>query len=205
MEKQPHQEYRDNLADTVKGLPKEKRKEFLDEAKQTNEYNVSKWEHEDDVQNMYKLKEFEKLQSEYEKNNRERIIEIGGEKFELGPYLGELTWDEIQFKLDELNKNLSSGEKMWEVPNKEILDSIGKLILGGREISSLNEVEKKTSIEYAKSLGFFCPLGMDNFYWSSSDSDGGIDTHTTGLHTHDFSIGNSRKDIKHSVRCIRKV
>jgi hypothetical protein len=95
-------------------------------------------------------------------------IQINGEKLELGPTLGEMTWDEIPAKLEEINKTLKPGEKPWRLPTKEEYNEIEAPIVKIAQDEFLREDKKIDKIkEKIGSLGFTGNVG----YWSGSNSD----------------------------------
>jgi hypothetical protein len=49
------------------------------------------------------------------------IENIESSKLEWGPDLGEMSWDDAQTKIAELNKGLAEGEKPWRLPTKDEL------------------------------------------------------------------------------------
>ena len=44
-------------------------------------------------------------------------------KLEWGPDLGQMSWNEAQVKIAELNANLAEGEKPWRLPTVEELET----------------------------------------------------------------------------------
>ena len=44
-----------------------------------------------------------------------------GQKLEWGPDLGQMSWNDTQAKINELNKGLVEGEKKWRLPTKDEL------------------------------------------------------------------------------------
>lgn len=71
------------------------------------------------------------------------IENIESSKLEWGPDLGEMSWDEAQTKIAELNTELTEGEKLWRLP-------------------TTTELEK----EFKNSTGF-----SETNYWSSEEDE----------------------------------
>jgi len=98
-----------------------------------------------------------------------------GQKLEWGPELGQMSWNEAQIKIDELNLNLIKGEKRWRLP---IMDDI----LSG----SKNNISLKS-----------------NFYWLSSEVDNDnawCASKGTGIWD---SFSNNKNEGKFPVRFVR--
>jgi len=86
---------------------------------------------------------------------------IESSKLEWGPELGQMSWNDAQEKITELNAKLAEGEKPWRLPTKDELET--KFKKGGPSITGFQK----------------------DFYWSNSDdgrwawaflSDGGLGT-----------------------------
>jgi hypothetical protein len=95
-----------------------------------------------------------------------KIIEINGQKLEMGPDLGEMQWTEISGNLDRLNLGLKSNEKRFRLPTAEEFRELGKPILVIQKEEQLTSYGKEDKIkEYIESVG----LSVDKFYWSSTE------------------------------------
>jgi hypothetical protein len=93
-----------------------------------------------------------------------KTIEINGIILEVGPNLGELSWDDMNESVEKLNKTLNEGEKPWRILTKEEYDELMKPIAAMENMSDeqFREVVKK----YLSSIGF----DDDNIaYWSSTE------------------------------------
>ncbi len=84
-----------------------------------------------------------------------------GQKFEWGPDLGMMSWNDAQLKIAELNASLAEGEKSWRLPTESELKEVFKK--GGPTVDGFQKT----------------------FYWSNSDDgpwawaflwDGGLGT-----------------------------
>jgi hypothetical protein len=139
-----------------------------------------------------------------------KIIEIGGKKFEVGPNLGQMNWDDMNEKVAELNKTLVDGEKPWRVFTKEEYEELGKPIrvIWREEDLSYQEKESK-SIELLEGIGF----APSKYFWSSTENEEGnkgaayfCSTYCSYLH---YRLGdhvkNGGKLNIFSVQCVREV
>lgn len=110
MEKFDPKEYRDDLAESLTSKRnlgkdgKELAKEQLNIEKETIEYKRAKIEHKADILT--------------EKSGKESVE---SSKLEWGPELGQMSWNNAQTKIDNLNKKLGKGEKPWRLPTKDEL------------------------------------------------------------------------------------
>jgi hypothetical protein len=129
-----------------------------------------------------------------------KIIEIDGKKFELGPNLGELTWDDMNEKIAELNKTLANGEKPWRVFTREEYYELERRINSILNNKGLSAEERSTkSNEFIISLGF----ESGKRYWSSTKY---IDKNSACYWgTDDGSISGVDKGFKLSVKVVREV
>ena len=169
MEKQPHQEYRDELANKLKDIrnsdpenpeiAKAKAQGYLDAKRETEEYTESKdkhqqpegpefekpktlgyWEAINERKHQEKISMIEKAKAEAAKDLEDRKL-----SFEFGPELGVATFDGAREKVDELNKTLKEGEKPWRVPTEqewsEVVRPLYKYlsIAGGNHYGEENE------------------------------------------------------------------
>ena len=115
MEKQPHQEYRDNLADKLRGIrnnpnsenPKEEAKTHLEKEKSTIEYTNASSSHDDD-----------KIERWIEN------IELPNLSFEFGPQLGSCLCGQVGEKLENLNNSIPQDEEKWRVPTRDEISEI---------------------------------------------------------------------------------
>jgi hypothetical protein len=158
------EKFRKSLADTAKELPKEERKEFSETVQESETYENAKKEHLEHAQITQ-----ENFWNRLDTEKGTYTIEINGEKFELGPTLKHMSWNEIPAKLEELNKTLKPEEKPWRVPTdmeyKEIGNPISEtlavrtLYLSNKEWSA----KSKKAKELVESLGFI----WNKKYWSS--------------------------------------
>jgi polyhydroxyalkanoate synthesis regulator phasin len=107
----------------------------------------------------------EKLNQLRNKEKGTITIEINGQTMELGPELGEMSWDEIPARLEELNKTLKPGEKLWGIPTKEEFEEIEKQVNEIKKDESLSAEQKVAQIkDKLKALGF----EYNTHYWSST-------------------------------------
>ena len=68
---------------------------------------------------------------------REMRIEENQTNLEWGIELGQMSWDEAQAKITELNAKLEKGEKPWRLPSMEELGGIAEQ-LEEHEVSGFN-------------------------------------------------------------------
>jgi hypothetical protein len=132
------------------------------------------------------------------KSKEIKTIEINGQTLELGPTLGEMTWDEIPSKLEEINKTLKPGEKPWRVPTKEEFEEIGKQVNEINNGYSYPDEQKQAKVKAKmKSLGF----EHGESYWSGTEYTAG-DAWLSSWYNHVISFYGS-KERQISVRCVR--
>jgi len=100
-------------------------------------------------------------------------------KLEWGPELGEMSWNDAQKKVEELNESLAEGEKKWRLPTKDELAT---------------EFRKTNSI----------PTGFQSsHYWSSTMYPGFRNSAYT-IHMADGSMNHDEKEYKYTlVRLVR--
>jgi hypothetical protein len=140
-----------------------------------------------------------------------KIIEIGGKKFEVGPFFGLKNWDDMSEMIADVNNTLKEGEKPFRVLTNEEYNEIVKtcrVICGEKGLSN---IEKKTKFdEFVTSLGF----GPSNYYWSSTvnkctfnDYDDVYDWHSDfeWIINCNGGLGGVTKDDKLLVQCFREV
>jgi hypothetical protein len=140
-----------------------------------------------------KTKELERL----ERNYTECII--NGTKVELGPTLERIAWNDIQSKLDEINKSLKQGEKPWRVPAKEEFIEIGKPLREIWEDKKLSDQQKK---EKAKSYVEALVFAWDSDYWCSTE-DAGSPGYAWSWFSNSGYMGTYYKNNKYLVRLVR--
>jgi hypothetical protein len=133
------------------------------------------------------------------KTQPENTIEIAGKKIEMGPYLGEFNWDNMNKELEKLNKTLKSGEKEWRILTKEEYQELEKL---GRAIwneKGLLDDEKRAKFnEFITKLGF----APGRCYWSSEEYEFDRDL-ACNWNPNNGHVNFSYKDLKLSVQCVR--
>jgi len=151
MEKQPHQEYRDELADKLKEIrnsdpenpevAKAKAIGYLDAKQETEEYQVAK-------------------------ERYSNTVEINGQKIEIGPAVGRLGEKfqsrYVELQIENWNKRLSSGESPWRLFTNNELEEISKSIKKILDDQSISEEERnKKAQEYLEEFG----LMLHESYW----------------------------------------
>ena len=127
-----------------------------------------------------------------------KIIEIGGKKFELGPFFGKKSWDDMNEMITDVNSTLTEGEKPWRIFNKKEYDEIFRPIrVIKNEGLPFDEMNKKIT-EYIKGLGFQPKTN----YWSSTvDNFDFVYEWSTDM----LGVGTVTKNDKLLVQCIREV
>ena len=101
-------------------------------------------------------------------------------KLEWGPELGEMSWDDAQDKLVELNGRLK-GKKPWRLPTiKELEKGMGEQFHWKKKLGF------KSDISYWSSSGL-----NDSYIWFSVYTNGSLDSF------------NTTRDQKKLIRCVR--
>ena len=99
----------------------------------------------------------------------EQIPTPEASKLEWGPELGQISWDDAQEKIVELNAKLAEGEKPWRLPTKDEL---------------VAEFEKTGST----------PIGFQSgSYWSNTTHLGGDSEHAYVVYTGSNTLGDGNK------------
>jgi hypothetical protein len=151
MEKQPHQEYRDELADKLKEIrnsdaenpeiAKAKAQGYLDAKQETEEYKTAKESHVN-------------------------TVEINGQKIELGPVIGRLgekfVSRLVENHIDNINRRLKPGESPWRLLTRKELEEINRTI---REILDTENMSEEERIEKAKKYLNELGLVFGDSYW----------------------------------------
>ncbi|MEI7463188.1 MAG: hypothetical protein WCK03_02205 [Candidatus Taylorbacteria bacterium] len=160
MEKLPHEEYRDNLAEKLKeirnseenpsDISRAKAQGYLDAKKETKDYEESKRSHKNDL--TPKEKEQEQILIKKEE-------EIAINKFMEGLEVGEMRLDVAREKIEELNKSLRQGEKQWRPAYKEEWLAVLKPFVlakeNGLDEEHLNEILKQIRQKYNLKSGIY--------------------------------------------------
>jgi hypothetical protein len=131
-------------------------------------------------------------------------VEIDGNKFELGPYLGELNWDDMNKKVAHLNSRLRDGEKPWRILTKDEFGKLGEPIkaiwnLDRKGIS--NEERAAEMNKYLNDIGF-----KAGKYWTGEEiSDTMGSTNAWVWTTASGHVNNYYKIYEFIGRCVREV
>jgi hypothetical protein len=128
-----------------------------------------------------------------------KIIEIGGKKFEVGPFFWEMEWNGMNEKVTELNKTLKTGEKEWRILTIKEYVEIGKPI---KEISYYKSTDSQAAAkikEYLDGLGFKNHVS----YWSSSEDP--IDRNNAWVWETSSKVEFLKKSSKYCMQCVREV
>jgi len=92
-----------------------------------------------------------------------------GQKLEWGPDLGEMSWNDTQERIKQLNTNLAEGEKLWRLPTHEELLKACEGPHDMRDFRSSFGTEKSflavTGFSVRKS---YFGKGSEASYWSST-------------------------------------
>ena len=126
-----------------------------------------------------------------------KVIEIGGKKFEMGPNLGELTWNDMNEKVTELNQTLKEGEKPWRILTANECGEVVKLIKFIWSMEGIPDSDKRISISKTlQSLGF----DRSAEYWTGTEDNGKAWSWKTGS-----ELEINFKDSEITVQCVREV
>jgi hypothetical protein len=115
-----------------------------------------------------KAKELKAKLDELRKTKEIKTIEIRGQKLEVGPNLGEMSWNEIPAKLEELNKTLKPGEKPWRVLTADEFKIIG-MELTDQLIEDI--VTSSQNPDRIRRRFEFLGLKQNAYYWSNLSED----------------------------------
>lgn len=130
-----------------------------------------------------------------------KIIEIDGKKFEVGPNLGEMSWDDMNEKVVELNKTLKEGEKPWIVFDRLDYRELGDPIKEIWNKKDLSDTEKTSKIaEYVRGLGFETYTS----YWSSTPCEF-REKNAYKWSTNGGTVVSLARDTESFVQCVRRI
>jgi hypothetical protein len=130
-----------------------------------------------------------------------KIIEISGVKLEVGPDLGELSWDGMNQNIAELNRVLTDGKKPWRVLTKEEYEELGKHAKVIRNDEELSEEQNSENFnKFVINLGF-----TPDRYYRSSTEDEDDKNYTYGWYTRNGDVGNLSKKDSFFVQVFREI
>ncbi len=183
MEKQPHQEYRDDLADKLKKIRNSDQKNPEIAKSKAQGYLAAKQETE-----------------EYQEA---REIKLDKLSFEFGHELGKEDWYGAILKKNDLNERMGTGENRWRFPSEYDWLEVFKAYKVAEKACLPKELLEQIIQDIKKKHGL-----EHDYYWLQND--GGIDSNGNGTGSF-FSVREVQKSFvadplrKAPLRLIRNV
>lgn len=116
------------------------------------------------------MKEFTNLEIPTEVIPNEEKIEAIEFNFEIGPELGEMSWDEAITKINDLNATLQTRDKKWRLPTKDEFNRLGKPIVEIMSVEHFSLIEQGNQTDRIGKYLNKSVFSNYAYYWSN---DGG--------------------------------